>query len=515
MPQWLSLSRAVHLTGVSRGALQRKILAGELLAFDGMVSTEALAQAFPELAIENRLDEAGAFERVVRIKEESFGRRVRERVLPSQELLAQRLFLLNQDLAEQRRRLGRIDQWLAAADRRLDTWRQRGDDALPLTAVEALLGEARQVLHLHAEPPNPILLMDQLLRTLTARVTLLPAGREFLVEGNDTLLEAALKAGLSPSYGCGNGNCGLCKARVRSGQVQAVRHSDHVLSPAEREQGHVLMCAHRPLSDLTLEALDATAAADIPPQELVATVRAVTPLDEHTLLLHLQTPRSHRLRFLAGQGVTLGMAGEQHDFTADYQIASCPCDDRNLHFHVRRDENDALATRLFAGAVRPGTPVNLRGPWGDFVLTHDDERPLVFIAAGQGFAPVKGLIEHAMAAETCESIHLVWTADPGGHYLARQVRAWADALDGFSAVLPEAGTGGQAADAVLQALQVLQTAEGHPADRLARAQVYLAGPADFVAALSQRLSQVGPADLYRCVLERAGGPQSLGSLCGP
>ena len=67
-----------------------------------MVSTEALAQAFPELAIENRLDEAGAFERVVRIKEESFGRRVRERVLPSQELLAQRLFLLNQDLAEPR-----------------------------------------------------------------------------------------------------------------------------------------------------------------------------------------------------------------------------------------------------------------------------------------------------------------------------------------------------------------------------------------------------------------------------
>ena len=291
--------------------------------------------------------------------------------------------------------------------------------------------------------------------------------------------------------------------RVRSGQVQAVRHSDHVLSQAEREQGHLLMCTHRPLSDLTLEALDATAAADIPPQELVATVRAVTPLDERTLLLHLQTPRSHRLRFLAGQGVTLGLAGEQHDFTADCLIASCPCDDRNLHFHVRRDENDALATRLFAGAVRPGTPVNLRGPWGDFVLTHDDERPLVFIAAGHGFAPVKGLIEHAMAAETCESIHLLWSAEPGGHYLARQVRAWSDALDGFAATLPEAGEGAAAADAIRQALDSIAAGSACPvADVLARAQVYLAGPADFVAAVALRLPEVGATDLHCCVTVR-------------
>jgi CDP-4-dehydro-6-deoxyglucose reductase len=506
MTQWLSLSRAVHLTGMSRGALQRKIHTGELAAFDGMVSADALAQAFPDLAIEARLDEAGAFERVTRIKEESFGRRVRERVLPSQELLAQRLFLVNQELAEQRRILGRADQWLAAADADVEAARQRGDGALPLEAVQQLLEQAHRALHPVASGTgpdaqlgtNPITLMDQLLRTLTARVTLLPAGREFLVEGNDTLLEAALKAGLSPSYGCGNGNCGLCKARVRSGQVQAVRHSDYLLSQTEREQGNVLMCTHRPLTDLTLEALDASAAADIPQQELVATVRAVTPLDADTLLLHLQTPRSHRLRFLAGQGLTLGLAGEQHDFAADYLIASCPCDDRNLHFHVRRDAADALATRLFAGALKPGTPVNLRGPWGDFVLTHDDERPLVFIAAGHGFAPVKGLIEHAMAAQTCESIHLVWSADPGGHYLARQVRAWADALDGFHAALPEAGCSASAATFVRQAL-------GSTAPTLlAQAQVYLAGPTAFVDAVAQALPEVNPADLHRCAIDRLG-----------
>lgn len=492
MTQWLTLSRAVHLTGLSRGALQRKILDGELESFDGQVSTEALSRAFPAAGIEHQLDTAGAFERVARIKDESFGRRVRERVLPSQEVLAQRLFLQNQQLAEQQRQLAQARQLLAALQERLTRWRARGrpgPDHDNLVADLARLLDDGQTL-LQPRPTddvpgaaNPFAVMDQMLRAISARVTLMPSGREFLVEGNDTLLEAALKAGLSPNYGCGNGNCGLCKARVRAGQVQRVRHSDYALSAAEQAQGCVLMCSHRALSDVTLEALDASTPADIAEQSLVASVRALVPLDSDTLLLHLQTPRSQRLRFLAGQGVTLGLSGGQNDFSADYPIASCPCDDRNLHFHVRRDPADSLADRLFSGAVKVGEPVNVRGPWGDCVIEQDDERPLFFIAAGHGFAPVKSLIEHAMAAETCEAIHLLWSAAPGAHYLANQVRAWSAALDGFHATLLDAGSGAPAAQTVLA-----QLAQG-PA--LADGRVFVAGPADFVAALQAGLAARG------------------------
>lgn len=480
MTRWLTLSRAAHLTGMTRGALQKKIRDGELESYDGLVSTEALNQAFPGAQLEQHLEEAGAFERIERIKTEAFGRRVRERVLPSQELLAQRLFAQGQELAELRRHLARYHQLVTRLQARLAALAQQGPH--PALAEAAALLDAGLAEVLGSQTPlDPFALMDDMLRVLSARVTLRPSNREFLVEGNDTLLEAALKAGASPSYGCGNGNCGLCKARVVSGEVRRLRPSDYLLSEAERQQGCVLMCVHTAVTDVVLEALEARSAADIPQQSLVATVKAIRPLDAGTLLLHLQTPRSNRLRFLAGQGVTLGAAGDSTDFSADYPIASCPCDERNLLFHIARDANDAFAGRLFLGALKPGDAVNVRGPWGDFVIEEDNERPLLFIAAGHGFAPVAGLIEHALAAGTSESVTLVWTAAPGGHYLANQGRAWAAALDGFRYLQLEAGTDEAAAQAVLEALARAGVApEG--------STLRIAGPAAFTAALAQRLS---------------------------
>ena len=217
-------------------------------------------------------------------------------------------------------------------------------------------------------------------------------------------------------------------------------------------------------------------------------MRAITPLADDTLLLHLQTPRSNRLRFLAGQGVTLGVAGGSHDFSGDYPIASCPCDDRNLHFHLRRDasdDGDEFAQRLFAGAIRAGDDMNVRGPWGDFVIEQDAERPLLFIAAANGFAPVKSLIEHAMAAETCESICLAWTAAAGGHYLANQCRAWAAALDEFRYLQLDAGDGADAAVPLLNALK-----EGGIDPRIC--DVYVAGPTAFVNAMRAELGELSP-----------------------
>lgn len=480
MTRWLTLSRAAHLSGMTRGALQKKVRDGELASYDGLVSTEALGRAFPGAELEQHFEDAGAFERVERIKMEAFGRRVRERVLPSQELLTQRLFAQGQELAELRRHLARYHQLVTGVQEQLAALLQQ-DSHPALAQVAALLDAGLAEVLGSQTPVDPYALMDDMLRMISARVTLRPSNREFLVEGNDTLLEAALKAGAAPSYGCGNGNCGLCKARVVSGEVRRLRPSDYLLSEAEHQQGCVLMCVHTAVTDVVLEALEARSAADIPEQSLVATVKAVRPLDADTLLLHLQTPRSNRLRFLAGQGATLGVAGGSTDFSADYAIASCPCDERNLHFHVRRDDNDAFAARLFLGALKPGDAVNVRGPWGDCVIEEDDGRPLVFIAAGHGFAPVAGLIEHALAAGASESITLLWTAPPGGHYLANQGRAWAAALDDFRYLQLDAGADEAAAAAVMAAL-----AEAGVAPE--RSTLRAAGPAAFTAALAQRLA---------------------------
>ena len=162
---------------------------------------------------------------------------------------------------------------------------------------------------LATEPVDALNVMDDMLKVMSAQVTVRPSGHEFEVEGRETLLQAGIRAGLNLNYGCGNGSCGMCKVRVASGEVARILHTDYPLSQAEKSQGYVLACAHTAASsELTIETLEAAGPADIPDQQIVATVRAVRPLAADTMLLHLQTPRSQRLRFLAGQSVTLGIS---------------------------------------------------------------------------------------------------------------------------------------------------------------------------------------------------------------
>jgi CDP-4-dehydro-6-deoxyglucose reductase len=319
---------------------------------------------------------------------------------------------------------------------------------------------------------------------MTAHVTVKPSGHEFHVEGNETVLEAALRAGLAPSYGCGNGNCGLCKARVVSGRTRQVHNTDYPLSTSERAQGYTLLCSHTAVSDLVVEMLEAKSPDDIPEQEVIAKVKSVAPLNDDILLMYLQTPRTNRLRFLAGQRVTLSVTGSTANFRGDYAIASCPCDNRNLLFHIPRDAEDEFARRLFAGAIKPNDPVSVFGPFGNFVLKKDSPNDLVFVACDTGFAPVKSLIEHAVAADLPGVQRLVWAATrPDGHYLENQCRAWADALETFSYALIDATD--PAAAGVEAARHVL--AECDPAHR----DIYVVGPGEFVETVAKALQAGG------------------------
>jgi len=483
MTQLLTLSRAAQLLGVTRGALQEKIRNGELAAYDGMVTSEELLRVFPEMQVEV----SGAFERVTQIKEQAFSRRMRERLLPSQEVLAQRLFAQSQELDSVRRHLARYHDLLEALRERIDAMADAGP-ADQLRELGSMLDDGLASVLGSQEPEDTVAVMDEMLRVMTAQVTIRPSGHEFFVEGSETILEAALHAGLAPSYGCGNGNCGLCKARVVSGETRQVRSTDYPLSELERAQNYKLLCSHTAVSDLVVEMVEAQSVADIPEQQIVAKVRSVSPLDAHTYLLHLQTPRTNRLRFLAGQNVTLGFAGGGTDFRGDYPVASCPCDDRNLLFHVTRadaEAGDGFAARLFAGAVHAGDAVDVWGPYGDFVLKADSGRAPAFLCCDAGFAPVKSLVEHALALDVFPGIAVCWAATrPGGQYLANQCRAWADALDDFRYLPVEAADAAAAGRAGAAAL-----AAGLAP--LAGRDVYVAGNQDFVEAAHAALLAAG------------------------
>jgi CDP-4-dehydro-6-deoxyglucose reductase len=144
-------------------------------------------------------------------------------VLPSQEALAQRLFAQGQELAELQRTLTRYHALFEALRARLDA-------APPPAAADLarLLDEGLARAISAPAPGGDVVALDAMLRVMSAHVTVKPSGREFFVEGSETLLKAALRAGLAPNYGCGNGNCGLCKARVVAGEARDVAPSDYL-----------------------------------------------------------------------------------------------------------------------------------------------------------------------------------------------------------------------------------------------------------------------------------------------
>lgn len=482
MSHQVSIWRAAQLVGVGRGVLQQHVRDGALVLSDGLVSTDALLRLYPGA----KLEESGLLERVAQIRDEAFGRRVRERLLPSQEVLAQRLFAQSQELADVRKHLQRYHGLVIALQKRIrELAAQHGGDAAWLELEQQVTQGLAQALA--TESVDFLEVMDDMLKVMTAQVTVRPSGHEFPVEGHANLLQSGLQSGLRLNYGCGNGSCGMCKVRVISGDVVKTQHSDYVLSEAEKTQGYILMCCNTAASsEITLEMLEASGPQDIPEQQIVAQVRAVTELAPDTRLLHLQTPRTHRLRFLAGQSVSLGwtMPG-QGDAHATHPVASCPCDDRNLLFFISRDASDALARHLFAGDIKPGTAVTVLGPTGEFVLT-DGHRPLVFAACDGGFAPIKSLIEHALSLDAAPSLSLFWLATHSdGHFYSNQCRAWSEALDQFEYELVSH------ADVTVGARQIAQAMRADLFD--IDCDFYLAGPPDFVSTLHQELRASGVA----------------------
>lgn len=472
------------MVGVSRGALQSRIRSGELRTFEGMVRAEDLQRAYPDV----QLDRNAGLERLEQIKDAAYAKRMRERLMPGTDALIARITALIKDRAQLQTER---DFYRAVAGELLQRLKEIGASPAP-AMMSGLQGWLRQSLEAgpHGEEPEPLLLQDSFLRVMAAHVQVQPANRDFFVDGNDNLLEAALRAGLSLDYGCSSGSCGKCKARVLSGQVHRTRHSDFALTAAEKNAGMVLLCCHTALTDMVIEADTARHAADIPQQSIDAKVKSVSPLGPDVRLLHLQTPRSNRLRFLAGQSVTLTLQGGAR---ATLPVASCPCDDRNLQFHVCRRDDDDFSVQVFT-RLNSADTVHVDGPRGEFVLNEDSRRPLVFIAWDDGFAPVKSVIEHAMALDASDTLHLYWItggapAHAGGHYLDNLCRSWSDALDNFR-YLPLTAASGATAASVLQPVL-----EDHPL--LQECDVYVAGPAAHAQAAGKLLLERGlpPAQL--------------------
>ncbi len=460
MSHLLPLSRVVKLVGQPRRALQEMIRSGSLATFDGMIERDELMRAFPQV----KWDDDVEFRRVTEIKEKAFAKRVRERALPDKDVLAARLNEMGDEYAAAKSLLQHYNNVMTWLDEKIDEL-EEDKSAETRHALHTL--RAFLLRNLAEMPPDAVLAQsaiaqERILKVMSAHVTIQPSGHEFFVEGNDTLLEAALHNGVSLNYGCSNGNCGDCKARVVSGEVKKVHAHDYVLKQAEKDAGVILLCSYVPVNDVVIEA-NVAGARDIPLQQLVAKVKSVEVFNPDMAALHILAPRSQRLRFLAGQSIQIGVNGTD----GRYAIASCPCEERHIEVQIPHHPGDAFAEAVFT-SLKAGDRVELEGPYGEFVLDEDSPRPVIFLAFGAGFAPIKSLIQHAMSLELAESMDLHWLADTAGHYQDNLCRTWTDALDNFN-YIPHAQTSDP--DALLESI-VLDYPDLH------RFDVYAVGSAD-------------------------------------
>ena len=252
----------------------------------------------------------------------------------------------------------------------------------------------------------------------------------FECPSNDSILDAGLRHGLAMRYDCSNGTCGSCIAKLKTGEIQKIKHHDYSIQNELVEQGAFLMCCHAPLSDLNIEVDLISGVKSIPIQNIVTKVKKITRINENFISLIIRTPRSKTLQFMAGQQVELCY----QDISARYPLASCPCNGMELEFHIRNIDSDAFSQILFNGDLSAKSDIQIIGPDGIFVLREESINKMVFIAWDGGFAPVRSLIEHAISLERDNEINFFWAfpAVDKEPYLNRHAKSWNAVLDEYS-----------------------------------------------------------------------------------
>ncbi|MDE0410676.1 MAG: 2Fe-2S iron-sulfur cluster-binding protein [Gammaproteobacteria bacterium] len=324
-------------------------------------------------------------------------------------------------------------------------------------------------------------------------VQLALSGKSFQAEAHESILDAAIRAGVPLNYGCSNGNCGLCKARIVSGQTRQLGLHDFVIREAEKIQGYALMCSTACQGDVVIDAEVAACPEDIPAQNLRVKVRKIDRIGDGLAIITTQVPRTVRLRFMAGQYMHVSHEQGSHD----YAIASCPCDEKRLEFHVRRQEDDPFSSLVFKG-MGVGTRLNIRGPYGNFVIDETRGDPLVMIAFDTGFAAAKSLLEHVTAQDNERAVYLYWLAcGTDGLYLDNLCRSWADALDQleyFPILLPHGASDipGSQNEGLAMIEEKLHQSLRHVGN-LGNAEVYTVVPDPVARLVEQLLVQKGIA----------------------
>jgi CDP-4-dehydro-6-deoxyglucose reductase len=253
------------------------------------------------------------------------------------------------------------------------------------------------------------------------KVTVQPSGHAFEVQEGESVLTAALRQDIVLPYGCRNGACGSCKGRILEGRVDYGVYQKKALTDEDKAQGKALFCQARPLTDLVVEARTIGAAKDIPVRTLPCRVQKLERLADDVMGVHLKLPANERLQFLAGQYIEFLLKdGSRRSFS----MGNAPHDDELIQLHVRHVPGGQFTDHVF-GKMKERDILRFEGPLGTFFLREDSHKPIVLVASGTGFAPIKSVIEHALRRNIARSMVLYWGGRrPKDLYMDALARQW-------------------------------------------------------------------------------------------
>ena len=267
---------------------------------------------------------------------------------------------------------------------------------------------------------------------MTFQVTIQPSGHQFPIDADETILEAALKHGFTLPYSCRDGVCGACKGKVLQGQVE---YGDGVaLTEVEKAVGMALFCCSKPRSNLVIESHEVSAIKDIQIKTMPCRVHSMEKPAADVMVLKLKLPAGERLQFLAGQYIDILLKDQK---PRSFSLANAPHNDEYLELHIRNIAGGEFTRHVFE-VMKERDILRFKGPLGTFFLREDSEKPIIFVASGTGFAPIKAIIEHALYIGIKRPMHFYWGARRlSDLYMLNLAKQWEAQGITFTPVLSE------------------------------------------------------------------------------
>jgi CDP-4-dehydro-6-deoxyglucose reductase len=265
--------------------------------------------------------------------------------------------------------------------------------------------------------------------TGSLQVVVQPSGRTFGVEPGEAILPAAIRQGIGMPYGCKDGACGSCKCRKLEGTVVHGPHQSKALSEEEEAAGYILTCCGVPQTDVVIESRQVTDESAFPVRKMPSRVLSLEKRSHDVMVIRLQLPANDTMRYHAGQYVEFIL---RDGARRSYSMANAPHtlvraeggtpSGSTVELHIRHMPGGKFTDHVF-GAMKEKEILRVEGPYGSFYLREDSDKPMVLLASGTGFAPIKAIIEHMQFKGIQREATLYWGGRrPGDLYLDEWVR---------------------------------------------------------------------------------------------